>query len=356
MHGSVWGNFRYFSSRSRSSIWRSSNDCLDRISPPPTSSPTIDAPSISPAPTSEHVKHVVVVSVDGLRADRAQEITNMASMTCTYNARTDKDYTLTLPNHVSMWTGIPVLSYEGITGHGFTKNDVSSSDRVDSSVTTVFDVVSEAGMTAAVFGSKSKIRDLIDNSEFPVLKNEYQSVTDRAVASFEDYVVSEPLPNFVHIHMDLLDNIGHADGWGSSRYTSGIRDVDWYLNRILVSLKAKVGSEFTIIVTSDHGGSGKSHSDEEYISNYRIPFCVSGQGVSDGDLYINNLSTKVDPGMCLRSETECIIAKEINSLLSFGFPPTNRYGAAGLRKHYSAANTEWRCCVFGCFFARCILA
>jgi hypothetical protein len=297
MYPSVWGNYRYFSSASRSALWRSSNNCIDRISPPPTSTPTAVAPSISPAPTSEYVKHVVVVSIDGLRSDRAGEISSLSDMTCSFNARSDKDYTDTTPNQVSMWTGLPALSFGEVVGHGYTKGDVSSTDRVNPSIQTIFDVVSNAGMTSAVFSSKSKIERLVDNSNFPgIVENDYQINTDRAVASFEDFVGPRPVPNFVFIHMDLLDNIGHDLGWGSSSYTSGLDDVDWYLNRILVTLNAKVGFEYSIIVTSGHGGTGTSHSDETNFRSYAVPFCVSGQGVTTTNLYSDNLSTRSDPG------------------------------------------------------------
>src|SRR6188768_3707349 len=70
--------------------------------------------------THREVRHVVLVSVDGLaaryleRLERANRVPAFARLVnngaSTKNARTDPTNTYTLPNHISMLTGLPVIA------------------------------------------------------------------------------------------------------------------------------------------------------------------------------------------------------------------------------------------------------
>ena len=78
--------------------------------------------------------YVVHISVDGLRPAFLQQLIsagqapNFAKLTAegawTFNARTDYDITVTLPNHVSMLTGRPIYNKYGLSnsGHRWTLN------------------------------------------------------------------------------------------------------------------------------------------------------------------------------------------------------------------------------------------
>ncbi len=92
------------------------------------------AASVSATP----VDRVILISVDGLRADLLSDLlgndingdyANFQRLVdegaSTFNARTDYSHTVTLPNHTCMVTGRPVLQPVGqpnTVHHGYTSN------------------------------------------------------------------------------------------------------------------------------------------------------------------------------------------------------------------------------------------
>ena len=81
----------------------------------------------------------------------------------TLNARTDPDFTKTLPNHTSQMTGRPVF---GGAGHQVTYNeDMQRTVHQEAGgyVASVFDVVHDHGGRTAVYAGKSKF-DMIDRN------------------------------------------------------------------------------------------------------------------------------------------------------------------------------------------------
>lgn len=124
----------------------------------------------APDATVDHVIHVVF---DGLRSDAittlgANQLPNLHRMiregSWTDNARTDYDFTNTLPNHADMLTSRPV---EGDFGHGVDFNfylGIAIIHNVAGEyVPSVFDVVHDHGLRTGLYASKAKF-DLYDNS------------------------------------------------------------------------------------------------------------------------------------------------------------------------------------------------
>src|SRR3989338_7475933 len=116
-----------------------------------------------PLPTSN--KHVILISIDGLRPDALsalgpRQTPNFHRLilggASTMNARTDPDFTTTLPNHFSIITGRPV---RGAAGHQYETNEAASKNIHDIKgefVKSVFDVAHEAGFSTAMLASKNK--------------------------------------------------------------------------------------------------------------------------------------------------------------------------------------------------------
>ena len=117
-------------------------------------------PPYAPERASAPTRHVVVISIDGLRADaiEASGASNLQRMmregAYSLDARTIMP-SRTLPSHTSMMTGVsPEV-------HGITWNDeqVDAQGRVR--VPTMFDMADSAHLKTAAFFGKAKFRHLI---------------------------------------------------------------------------------------------------------------------------------------------------------------------------------------------------
>jgi predicted AlkP superfamily pyrophosphatase or phosphodiesterase len=238
----------------------------------------------------------------------------------TNNARTDFDYTITLPNHTCMVTGRPVkdkaAAPSAIVGHNWTIN-IDPGDKTLHSgrndyVPSTFDVAHDHGLRTCMFASKSKFilydqsydqrngapdttppdngRDKID---LYVKDGNSGALVDRFIAEMR----REPF-QYCFIHLHDADTAGHAKNWGSPEYNDAVRAVDGYLARLLefVSGDERLKGKTTVIISADHGGTGLDHFQNGNPLNYTIPFYAWGAGVAAGkDLYALNTSSRVDP-------------------------------------------------------------
>ena len=111
-------------------------------------------------------QYVVFISADGLGSSYLQSLVDkgeaanfrrfQAEGAWTNNARTDYDWTITLPNHTCMITGRGV---EGPAGHNWTKNvDPAPGETLHSHkgsyIASVFDVVHDDGLRTCLFAGK----------------------------------------------------------------------------------------------------------------------------------------------------------------------------------------------------------
>lgn len=270
-----------------------------------------------------------MVSVDGFRPAAVEqlradgELEHFARLQAegvwTHNARTDFDWTYTVPNHVSMVTGRGV---EGGTGHNYTSNGNPAPTATlqatkGSYVASAFDVAHDHGLTTAIHRSKSKLaiidqsyteqsgaEDVTgeDNGKAKIDTVRF-SVTNNQAGSLVDLLEADLLADPVHLtflHLVDPDPAGHGGNWESPGYFDAVRRIDAYVGRLLalVEANAPYAGHTTIILTADHGGEGAVHSDQTNFENYTIPFYVWGADVPEpGDLYAINSSTRLDPGM-----------------------------------------------------------
>lgn len=273
------------------------------------------------------VRHVIHISVDGLRPDAVTprseaELPNFYRLrregAFTDNARTDHDCTVTLPNHTCQLTGRPV---EGEAGHNWTKNgnppegETLASNK-GSYVASVFDVAHDHGLRTAQYAGKAKfvLFDTSWNEENGApdsLRPDHGrdkldvSVIDDDSAALVEGVLQATAQHpfgYLFLHFRDPDSAGHASGFDlspESPYSEAVKRVDDLLGRLLSFLDANAGlrRQTAIILTSDHGGREKGHGDVTLKDNYQIPFYVWGPGVpAGGDLYAMNRSTRRDPG------------------------------------------------------------
>lgn len=240
-------------------------------------------PTVPQANDRSNVPHVVVVSVDGLRPDAIgaagaatmQQLIREGAASLTAQTVTPS---ITLPSHVSMFTGVTPAR------HGITWNDDRIAQYGPVKVATVFDAARDAGFTSAMFGGKSKLGHLLRpetpmRASLPPRDSIWYAdrVSDRVV-EYLRLGRPEGRADVMFVHLPDADLAGHADGWMSASYLAGVRRADAGIARIWQALRQAYGSDFTLIVTADHGGVGHNHNDGSPEAT-TIPWIAWGWGV-----------------------------------------------------------------------------
>lgn len=255
------------------------------------------------------VDHVVLVSFDGFRPDVISKFKNklphfhqlMDEGAFTLNARTDADYTVTLPNHTCMLTSRGVA---GAAGHGVILNTDTTKtihQLKGSYVKSIFDVLREHKLPSAMYASKIKFQ--IYAASYPIDDVHLTDQNDaQTMESVGKILKGDRLPAFLFVHFSGTDKAGHKHGWSldaRSGYMQAAFQLDDYLGQIMTAIKTlnARGISTVLIATSDHGGSKINHADSRLRCNYTIPFLVWGAHVAHGkDLYQLNKTRRMDPG------------------------------------------------------------
>jgi hypothetical protein len=266
----------------------------------------------SPAPDASRqapeITRVLVISVDGLNPDAITQLGEagtpmfhlmMREGAWTFNARTEVEQTVTLPNHTSMLTSRRVDKALG--GHGVTWDDDRLVPRTVQAaaghpVASVFSRLEHAGLSTAMFATKTKF-SLYPRS-WPAIDRSLILLDQRELRRRAGGDLSDRTRAFTFVHFSAPDLAGHASGWMSPAYLTAVRKTDRQIDRLFsVLFRDPAQRDHTLlIVTSDHGGQGTSHSTASAYADYRIPFLVIGGGVPAGvDLYSLN-PTYADPG------------------------------------------------------------
>jgi len=271
-------------------------------------------------------EYVIHISVDGMGSSYLQALVDAGEVPTfkrlqtegayTHNARTDYDFTITLPNHTCMVTGRPVRDKGPIVGHQWTINTDPGERTLHSNrhdyIASAFDVAHDHGKRTSAFVSKSKFslydqsynerngapdttgddngRDKIDQ----YVKAGCEEMTDQFIAAMKE----QPF-HYSFLHFADTDSAGHSKKWGSPEYNAALRKVDGLLGKILAMIDGdeRFRDKTVIIISADHGGINFDHGFNTNPINYTIPFYTWGAGVKPtDDLYSLNQSSRVDPG------------------------------------------------------------
>lgn len=282
---------------------------------------------------------VIHISVDGLRPDVVTVLgpTNLpnffrlrAQGAFTDNARTDFDFTDTIPNHTTQLTGRGVL---GPAGHNWTDNDdpasgVTLASNKGAYVAGAFDVAHDHGLRTALFASKSKFSlfttswnatnglpdttgpdDGRNKLDAALILYASTNATSELVNAFLTNMAAQPF-HYAFVHLADPDIVGHNVGWDvtpGSAYCQSVQAMDALLGLILdrVGQQPNLTGRTAIILTSDHGGLGRGHDNPYLREDYTVPFYVWGPGVMSGtDLYALNPLTRLDPATNRPSYTD----------------------------------------------------
>ena len=275
---------------------------------------------------AQRAEFVIHISVDGLRPDG---VTALGSANApnfyrlrregafTDNARTDYDYTITLPNHTCQFTGRGVA---GAAGHNWTENidpapNQTLASNKGSYIAGAFDVAHDNGLRTGEYASKTKFSlysaswdgtngapDLtgFDNGRDKIDVYRNDSDTTALVNSLITDMTAQPF-GYVFLHYADTDTVGHSQGWNvtpGSPYSNAVKKMDGLLGAIfsMIDGNTNLAGRTAIILTTDHGGSGTGHSTATSSLHYPVPFYVWGPGVMGGaDLYALNPQTRLNP-------------------------------------------------------------
>lgn len=233
------------------------------------------------------VDHVIIISMDGAkpatikksRMPNLQKLVNEG--VSTFEAKTIFP-SKTLPSHVSMLTGVPP------SVHKITWNDwVPSKGSVK--VPTIFGLAKEQGYSTAIFAAKEKFKHLeVKNTldMFSIEGEKSGDIADRATKYLESN-----LPSLLFIHFPDADVSGHAEGWDSPGQLQALANVDLALGAVMKTVsKSLSGKRFVLIVTGDHGGTGRNHGSPSPMDS-TIPWIAWGSGVRTGTVLSLPVST-----------------------------------------------------------------
>ncbi len=201
------------------------------------------------------MKKVILISIDGMRPDglkncgseHLDEILKTSSYT--FDAKTVFP-SVTLPCHMSMFHSVPPER------HGTTANTYVVPVRP---VNGLFEQLKMVGKKSAMYYNWEQLRDI--GRPGSLIASEYihcyafehtdTLLTDRAL----EYIKCAK-PDFVFLYLGETDTRGgHDCGFMSETYLDYIKHAIDNVKRVI----DKVGEEYTIIVTSDHGGHDRMH-------------------------------------------------------------------------------------------------
>jgi predicted AlkP superfamily pyrophosphatase or phosphodiesterase len=237
-------------------------------------------------PAASITRHVVLVSVDGLRPDAIsrfnaptlQRLIREGSYTLAASTITPSK---TLPSHTSMLTG------EGPDRHGVLWNNVATAKADNAAVPTIFGVTRAHGYRTSAFFSKSKFHTLqqpgtLDYSQAP--GGWFGRWSSERTAGDVETHLKQASPNVLFVHLSDVDRAGHSSGWMSEPYGRAITDTDAALARILSAADTAFGAgQYSVIITADHGGHGRDHGSDDP-RDVLIPWIAWGRGVHQGEL------------------------------------------------------------------------
>jgi hypothetical protein len=224
------------------------------------------------------IKHVIIVSEDGLRPDALtsvpapvhEELMRRGSYSLT--ARTIRRAS-TLPSHAAMLSGFDIKE------HGLFWNSWHP-ERGWIHVPTVFDAAEKSGGTAAAFVGKQKLAHIAHPGSVDMFSRPGY-FCKKVVEQAAQYFV-EKKPTIEFIHFSDPDDLGHAVGWMSPSQLQAVQHSDKCLGTLVDAVHAAgLDGETLFILSADHGGHGRNH-DGHIPEDRLIPWIAWGPGVRSG--------------------------------------------------------------------------
>ncbi|MCE5264526.1 MAG: alkaline phosphatase family protein [Deltaproteobacteria bacterium] len=220
-------------------------------------------------------RRAVLFLVDGMRPDGLQAAETpfldrlIGQGAHTYQARTVMPST-TLTCHTSLFFSIPPET------HGILDNVWKPFARDNHGL---FQLLREAGLTAATFFNWEQLRDLWQPGSLAAslfLKDAPgdDGRTDRELSSLAFSWLSSHDWAFAFVYLHNTDKAGHASGWMSAAYLEAISNAD----RCIESICGSLPEDALVIVAADHGGHDHTHH-TDLEEDMTVPLILRGPGI-----------------------------------------------------------------------------
>ncbi len=270
--------------------------CRDKGEKPRPPAPAVPAATLTPPPAAvvapaktgrAAIRHVVIISEDGLRPDALMGVRPpvheaiLKRAAYSLRARTIRRAS-TLPSHAAMLSGFDIKE------HGLYWNSWKP-DRGYIHVPTVFDAAKAGGGESAVFIGKRKLEHIVHPGSVDVVSRPGY-FCKKVVEEATKYFV-EKKPEIEFIHFSDPDDLGHSDGWMSDPQLEAVRHTDKCLATLLDAVSAAgLDRDTLFIISADHGGHGHNH-DGKIKEDRLIPWIAWGPGIRPGHQIEADIST-----------------------------------------------------------------
>jgi predicted AlkP superfamily pyrophosphatase or phosphodiesterase len=228
-------------------------------------------------------EHVVLIGLDGCRPEAIQQAAGPVLKGLWEEGAWSWSATAVLPS-VTQVNFASILTSSVPEKHGISSKEWTPGMRPKLAATTIFELVAQNGFTAAGFLGHEKLYPSEPVEEKPGIYIEHSKYDAKAVAPVAAKYLKEQKPHFCFIYMGDLDGAGHKYGWLSPEQLQCMENIDQAVGQIVDALKeAQMWSKTLVIITSDHGGHGKSHS-AGTPEDTTVPWIAAGPLVKRGEI------------------------------------------------------------------------
>jgi hypothetical protein len=238
----------------------------------------------SPRPVEAAAERVVLVSVDGLRADALERwsppvLRRLAREGAAAQRARTVTPSLTAPAHLSLLSGVPPPDH-GVFGDEIVFNEAMA--RLEP----LFREGAREGLDTRAFLSREGPLEAFETAlrcslAFGLDSLELVEPEGPRVAAAAIPALRDPEVEMVFIHLPDPDVAGHAHGWSSPEYGAAVLRAD----SALALLVDELGPADLLAVTAPHGGGG-AYGDHLHGStseeDMRIPLILWGARVTSG--------------------------------------------------------------------------
>lgn len=228
------------------------------------------------------IKHIVLVSIDGLRPDainrsNAKNLFELSRSNLYYPEAQTIQRSVTLPSHTSMLTGLD-----------YSRHKITTNKPLPGHVpfATVFQILKKTGKTNAAFFSKKKLGFLFHPDSLDYIygpgqqDTKYHQTHANELSENFSHVWPKQFFNMTFIHIREPDETGHKYGWMSNEYLNqAIPAADKAIGQIYNTIKnSKHANDTLLIITADHGGKDKTHWYQRP-EDFTIPWMAINPGI-----------------------------------------------------------------------------